>query len=256
MAAKGEHLSAETKHRLRYSHGIYHSIKAGDVLFRSSYELRYYRLLDIDDAVTMYECEVYSIEYYCEGRMRHYIPDLYISYVNGSYKHIEIKPERYLNLAKNVCKFETARMLLGEAFMVVTECDLHVLELLHAKKLLMLATTVSDYNKLPKLTHTAKGISDEEYWHTRSSVRESAMSAEDKSVRSKRGWDTRRKNNKGLTWKLNVSAEELSNRSKHIWEIRRITSPDAGKRTRATRIANGTDKGWKVINRKNNVSQV
>jgi hypothetical protein len=108
--------------RPRYANGFYDSKKAGKIFYRSSYELRMYKLLDADIDVIYYEVEAYEIEYIYDGKIHHYIPDLYVVYRDGSHKHIEVKP-RYIVEHDNrtAAKIKAATEILGDNFVIITE---------------------------------------------------------------------------------------------------------------------------------------
>lgn len=110
--------------RSRYKSGYYHSEKAGVVHYRSSYELAYYKQLDVDRDVATYIEEPEAIEYEMDGKIRHYIPDVKVFYMDGDWKIIEIKPEYLLDDPCVVAKLDAAEKMYGERFVVVTDSDL------------------------------------------------------------------------------------------------------------------------------------
>lgn len=114
--------------RPRYVNGFYDSKKAGRIFFRSSYELRMYNVLDADNDVKFYEVEAYEIEYVRDGKIHHYVPDIYVEHKDGSHRHIEIKPIRFVGNPNIVAKLDAAFALLGNQFVIVTEQDLVALE--------------------------------------------------------------------------------------------------------------------------------
>lgn len=91
--------------------GVYKSSKAGTIRYRSSYELIIYQRLDADINVATYECEPFTIKYKYGDAMKNYIPDLFITYTDGSQKLVEIKPEYLLQDPQNVAKFTAAKSL-------------------------------------------------------------------------------------------------------------------------------------------------
>lgn len=108
-----------------FSKGVYSSAKAGEVHYRSSWEKEVYEILDHLSNVETYCAEPFSIPYYFQEKYkRHYIPDLLITYSNGSRRLVEIKPKFFVTDGKNQAKFEAARLFCennGFQFAVWTE---------------------------------------------------------------------------------------------------------------------------------------
>lgn len=107
-----------------YKSGEHVSPKAGVVWFRSSYELAAFKLLDQMSVVETYEVEPFPISY---GEGKVYIPDILISYRDGSRELVEVKPERLVGLKENKAKFSAARRWCREndaTFEVWTETHL------------------------------------------------------------------------------------------------------------------------------------
>lgn len=79
----------------RYLTGTYFSKKNNrEVTYRSSYELRYYHLLELNPDVVSYEVESIKIPYICpENTRRNYIPDVIVMYKTGNIEICEIKPK-------------------------------------------------------------------------------------------------------------------------------------------------------------------
>lgn len=79
----------------RYLTGTYFSKKNNkEVTYRSSYELRFYHILESDPTVLSYEVESIKIPYICpEGKSRNYIPDVIVMYNTGNIEICEIKPK-------------------------------------------------------------------------------------------------------------------------------------------------------------------
>ena len=82
-----------------YLNGKYYSNKNKKyVTYRSSYELRFFHMLEEDDTVSKYEVESVKIPYKdLDGTYRNYIPDAIVSYVDGKIRIYEIKPEAMLD---------------------------------------------------------------------------------------------------------------------------------------------------------------
>jgi len=113
--------------------GMYISSKAGEILYRSSFELRMYKILDADDSVVKYDTESLRIAYVYDDIQHIYIPDICAYYIDGMKRIIEVKPA-YLAAHDDVCKakFCAAKELFGENFIVVTEHELNIFENEHS----------------------------------------------------------------------------------------------------------------------------
>lgn len=92
-----------------WTKGFHDSTKTGKrYVYRSSYELKYFKLLDNDQNVATYESEFTSIPYELDGKSRHYVPDVHVTYVDGSQCLVEIKPRSMRDIPMNVAKREAA----------------------------------------------------------------------------------------------------------------------------------------------------
>lgn len=105
------YIKLQNKGKSRYARrskkGYYFSKKNNQYhLYRSSYELVGYILLDNNDTVLKYETETISIPYIYRNVNRNYIVDLFIHFKNGIKMIAEIKPESMLKLPMNVKKFK------------------------------------------------------------------------------------------------------------------------------------------------------
>ena len=82
-----------------YLTGKYYSSKnRKNVTYRSSYELRFFHLLEEDDSVASYEVESIKIPYKdFDNKFKNYIPDVMILKTDGSIEVCEIKPEAMLD---------------------------------------------------------------------------------------------------------------------------------------------------------------
>ena len=88
-----------------HKRGTYFSTKMNkEVIYRSSYELAYYKILDEDDTIKTWEVECIKIPYLFEGKTHTYFPDLLI---NGN-EIREIKPVNLIKHPKNIAKQEAA----------------------------------------------------------------------------------------------------------------------------------------------------
>lgn len=111
------------KHNLKMQ-GVYKSSKAGTIYYRSSYELKFFKILDDNEKVKQYIVEPENIEYKIKDKIRTYIPDIKVVYTNGDWEIIEIKPEYMLQDEINIAKFKAARNIYGDRFRIVTEKEL------------------------------------------------------------------------------------------------------------------------------------
>jgi hypothetical protein len=87
--------------------GWYSSPKAGVVLYRSSWELEAYKLLDSCNTVSFYETEPFSINYLIDGIEKSYFPDILITYFDGYQELVEIKPLFQLKDLTNQAKIRS-----------------------------------------------------------------------------------------------------------------------------------------------------
>lgn len=121
MAKKGKYVSSKTGVQMTY---------------RSSWELRYFSYLDKNPDVVTYYSEFLKIPYVSSvrsGKVKNYVPDVYVEYIDGSRKVIEIKPSSKLDMSVNVKKFNAARDWCNSneiEFEIVTEHELKALGLL------------------------------------------------------------------------------------------------------------------------------
>jgi len=83
--------------------------------YRSSYELKAYKLLEDNKDVIKYSTNFPIIPYFdFEGKSRYYIPDIYVEFKNGIKKVIEVKPESMINYGENPCKIQSAKRYCNE----------------------------------------------------------------------------------------------------------------------------------------------
>lgn len=81
-----------------YFTGMFYS-KKNDTQFRyrSSYELKFYHMLEADKKVVNYLAEGFKVEYTdSTNKKRDYIPDLLVLYTDGSMVVYEVKPQEML----------------------------------------------------------------------------------------------------------------------------------------------------------------
>lgn len=93
-----------------------------EIYFRSLLELSYLKHL-IDSGVTFEnaECSKHKILYSIDGVDRSYFPDFYLV---DSKQYVEIKPSKLINSFANKAKFQKAKELHGENFVIITEKDI------------------------------------------------------------------------------------------------------------------------------------
>lgn len=119
-----------------YHKGVYESKKGGIVKYRSGWELEYCKHLDWDPTVDhfMYEgMQIYYISNLKTGRVRKYIPDFDVTYIDGRRVLVEIKPLSRMSRPTNVKKFAAAREWCEEndvLFQVLTERELKEMHVL------------------------------------------------------------------------------------------------------------------------------
>lgn len=88
--------------------GIYVSPKVGDIPFDSSYEEQAYKILDKLSTVESYSRCKFYIAYEIDKKTRRYIPDILVSYTDGTQQVIEIKPATFVEDKVNQAKFAAA----------------------------------------------------------------------------------------------------------------------------------------------------
>jgi hypothetical protein len=101
-------ISYDTKPRRKH----YFSKKNNTFLYYDSgLELQAFEILEKTDDVKSYKRCDFWIVYEYEGKSYRYIPDIQITFQDGSHKIVEVKSDFYLNatINKNLAKFEAAR---------------------------------------------------------------------------------------------------------------------------------------------------
>ena len=93
--------SRKRKRKSRFKRGIHNSIKLVNppAKYRSGWELAYMIWLDASPAVLNYEYESLKIPYVSNiktGKLRNYIPDFLVRYVDGRICLVEVKPIKRL----------------------------------------------------------------------------------------------------------------------------------------------------------------
>lgn len=122
------------KNSSKYNQGKFYSKKNNkEFIFRSTYELGYFHILEQDPNVMSYIVEPFEISYFFEGHKRNYWPDIMILYADGSMKIVEIKPSEHLKFRKVRAKAAAARKFVAKHFknaeyVFVTEKDIFATE--------------------------------------------------------------------------------------------------------------------------------
>lgn len=85
--------------KTKYLTGKYYSEKnQKEFTYRSSYELKFFFILELDTKVKSYEVESLKIPYKdSEGNNRNYIPDVIVLYKTGRIEVCEVKPNAMLD---------------------------------------------------------------------------------------------------------------------------------------------------------------
>lgn len=125
------------KKKCRYNRIEFFSLKANKLLkSRSGWEYAYFQYLDNNQDVKSYEYESLKIPYLSNkksGKIRNYIPDFIITYIDGTVLIIEIKPKRFLEKLQIKKKLIAAKEYAEKnkiQFKVLTEDDLNALNLI------------------------------------------------------------------------------------------------------------------------------
>ncbi len=88
-----------------WKRGYFYSHKNGKKIhYRSSYELTAYEILEQMSKVKNYEIEPFGINYKFFGAIRRTVPDILITYTDGSKELIEVKSEWNLKDKRTNCK--------------------------------------------------------------------------------------------------------------------------------------------------------
>lgn len=124
------------KKRGHYHQGTYESKKGGSVNYRSGWEKSYCEYLDNDPTVVEFKYEYLMIHYVSNkksGRVRKYIPDFLVTYIDGRQVIVEIKPLSRMTRSTNVKKFAAAKEWCAEndyQFQILTERELKEMHIL------------------------------------------------------------------------------------------------------------------------------
>jgi hypothetical protein len=109
----------------RFKQGKYESTKTGRVLgYRSGLEEKVYKILDQHEEVVSFYSEPFNIDYIHRGQAHKYIPDLFVTFMDGHKEIWEVKPSNQTDLELNKNKWraaEDACKVRGWKFEVFTE---------------------------------------------------------------------------------------------------------------------------------------
>jgi len=108
-----------------FKQGKYESTKTGRILgYRSGLEEKLYKILDQHDNVASFYEEPFGIDYIHQGKAHKYIPDLFITFMDGHKELWEVKPTSQTDLEQNKNKWKAAQeacKIRGWKFEVFTE---------------------------------------------------------------------------------------------------------------------------------------
>lgn len=89
----------------KFKKGIFYSNKNNSELkYDSSYELKAFEILEQKEDILSYKKCDFTIDYVLSGKLRRYLPDIYITSTDGSSEIIEIKPEYQLDYEETKAK--------------------------------------------------------------------------------------------------------------------------------------------------------
>ena len=112
----------------KFRTGTFTSKKAGrDFTYRSGMEEEFYNLLEQDRDVATFFAEPFKVPYYHQGKWHDYIPDIKITYADGSISVWEIKPANQTQYEQNKAKWAAMKEYadrMGWDFVVQTEVGL------------------------------------------------------------------------------------------------------------------------------------
>ena len=98
-------------------HGYFDNHKKSsqpNLYYRSLFELNAILHLESSEDVISYTFEPYNIEYFFDGKTRHYIVDCLIEYEDGTKSIVEFKPSCHVVHEKNIAKFLSAEKFANE----------------------------------------------------------------------------------------------------------------------------------------------
>jgi hypothetical protein len=117
----------------KYKSGRFYSNKnKKNLYYRSSYELVAFKMFEQMENVECYEPEPFLIYYTGDDNKKHiYIPDILITYKNGTKEIIEVKPERRLKETSNILKLKAGKKYALDhnmTYRIITEKTLNLTE--------------------------------------------------------------------------------------------------------------------------------
>ena len=125
-----EHLDGKRIASGRGFKGHYCSRKMGkNIFFRSSYEMKAYGILEKSPNVKGYKNEPFKIQYNENGYDKYCVPDILVTYYDGTKEMIEVKPEYKLNKPNEMLKIKIMREYAknnGMEFSVWSEKELKI----------------------------------------------------------------------------------------------------------------------------------
>ena len=79
-----------------------------NIYYQSSYELVAFQQLESDDEALIFSRCPFGIPYFIKGNKHNYLPDIFVTYKDGSKLVIEIKPSVFVNDPVNIAKWKSA----------------------------------------------------------------------------------------------------------------------------------------------------
>jgi len=116
-----------------FKEGWFESLKnsGAKMYYRSGYEADVYQCLEDDNDVKAFQPEPFKVPYYFQNEWHNYIPDIKITYQDGTTEIWEIKPATQTGYEKNKAKWKAMNEYadkLGWNFTVVTEKGISTLK--------------------------------------------------------------------------------------------------------------------------------
>lgn len=121
-------IEGRAKINSRGKQGTYQSLKAGAVHYRSTYELKAFKILDDRDDVVSFEVEAFSVPYMFNEKMKRCVPDILVKTLVETII-VEVKPQYRLKEEQTITKLEAIKNFCGERkmkFEIWTEKELNI----------------------------------------------------------------------------------------------------------------------------------
>lgn len=116
----------------KFREGWYESTKMQKTFkYRSSYECTVFECLDQWDQIFGFEVEPFKIPYVHKGEHKNYIPDIFITFIDGHKEIWEIKPANQTLIEQNLNKWHAAENICearGWKFVVIDEREINKLK--------------------------------------------------------------------------------------------------------------------------------